>query len=166
MLPRLIIRSSSIHAAGCYTTQPIRKGRRVVEYGGQRLSKDLADKRYANRDITYLFTIDGTTDVIDGFGTAMFLNHSCKPNCQTVGVGKGKKERIFIVALRNIAAGEELVYEYNLCDSDEDDLEDTAACYCGAPKCRGTMYSDEELKRRAKHARKKERSDAKKKAHR
>ncbi len=162
-MPRLIIRSSSIHAAGCYTTQPIRKGQRVVEYGGQRIPKKIADKRYANRDITYLFGVGNSSDVIDGFGTAMFLNHSCKPNCETIGRGKGKKERIYIVAIRNIAAGEELVYEYNLYDSDEDDLNDTAACYCAATKCRGTMYSDEEVKRRAKHARKKAKSATKKK---
>jgi uncharacterized protein len=38
-LPSLIIRSSSIHAAGCYTTEAIRKGARVCEYDGKRLSK-------------------------------------------------------------------------------------------------------------------------------
>ncbi len=35
----LIVRSSAIHAAGCYTTAPIRRGQRVIEYSGQRLSK-------------------------------------------------------------------------------------------------------------------------------
>ena len=146
-LPCLVIRSSSIHAAGCYTTQPIRKGARVCEYDGRRLSKSVADERYADRPVTYLFTC-GRNTVIDGFGTAMFLNHSCDPNCETVQEVDG---RIYIIAIRNVAAGEELTYEYNLHDSDEAG----ADCYCGAGACRGTMFSDEEVKRRARTAKKK-----------
>jgi SET domain-containing protein len=145
--PRLLIRSSAIHAAGCYTLDPIRRGTRVIEYDGPRLSKKEADDRYADRDITYLFGFGGKGDVIDGFGTAMFLNHSCAPNCETVEIRK----RIFIQAIRDIAAGEELVYEYNLYDSDDDN----ADCYCGARQCRGTMFSDEEVARRARIAKRK-----------
>lgn len=145
--PRLLIRSSAIHAAGCYTLDPIRRGTRVIEYDGPRLSKKEADDRYADRDITYLFGFGGKGEVIDGFGTAMFLNHSCAPNCETVEIRK----RIFIQAIRDIAAGEELVYEYNLYDSDDDN----ADCYCGAPQCRRTMFSDEEVARRARIAKRK-----------
>jgi SET domain-containing protein len=138
-LPRLLVRSSSIHAAGCYTLDAIPRGRRVIEYDGVRISKSVADERYADRPVTYLFGFGGKGEVIDGFGTAMFLNHSCAPNCET----QEKGGRVFIKAIRDIAAGEELLYEYNLYDSDED----TANCYCGAPQCRGTMFSDEEVTR-------------------
>ncbi len=152
--PRLLIRSSSIHAAGCYTLDPIPRGRRVLEYDGPRISKELADERYADRPVTYLFGFGGSTDVIDGFGTAMFINHSCNPNCETEEEGG----RIYIRAIRNIAANEELVYEYHLYDSDDD----TADCYCNAPHCRGTMFSEDEVKRQArKAARKKARSATK-----
>ena len=142
--PRLLIRSSAIHAAGCYSLDPIPRGARVIEYDGIRLSKSVADERYAGRDVTYLFGFGANGDVIDGFGTAMFLNHSCAPNCETTET----RGRVFINAIRDIAAGEELVYEYNLYDSDEDD----APCYCNAPQCRGTMFSDLELARRARKA--------------
>ena len=149
--PRLLIRSSSIHAAGCYTLDPIPNGHRVLEYGGARISKELADERYADRPVTYLFGFGDKGDVIDGFGTAMFLNHSCDPNCRT----EESDGRVYIRAIRNIAANEELVYEYNLYDSDDD----TADCYCNAPQCRGTMFSDDELKRQArKKARKQARA--------
>lgn len=144
----LIIRSSSIHAAGCYTTRPIKKGSLVVEYDGPRFTKDVADERYKDRFITYLFSIGN--EVIDGFGTAMFLNHSCNPNCETEEING----RIWIRAIRNISAGEELTYEYNLHDSDDDD----ADCHCGAAKCRGTMLSEDEVKRREKLDRKKAKS--------
>ena len=147
-LPSLIVRSSSIHAAGCYTTEPIRKGARVCEYSGKRLPKALADERYADRPVTYLFTC-GPQLVIDGFGTAMFLNHSCDPNCETIQ--EEDSGRVFIMATRAIAAGEELLYEYNLHDSDDE----AADCYCGAVACRGTMFSDEEVKRRIRRAKRK-----------
>jgi SET domain-containing protein len=75
----------------------------------------------------------------------MFINHSCDPNCESDNVGG----RVFITAIRDIAVGEELTYEYNLYDSDDDDGD----CYCGAGKCRGTMFSEDEVKRRARKAR-------------
>jgi uncharacterized protein len=145
MVDGLIIRSSSIHAAGCYTTRAIKKGTRVCEYDGPRFKKDEADERYKDRDITYLFSCGDDGTVIDGFGTAMFINHSCDPNCESVHLDG----RVFVMAIRDISAGEELTYEYNLYDSD-DERQD---CYCGAKKCRGTMFSEDELKRRARKAR-------------
>jgi SET domain-containing protein len=143
-LPRLLVRSSSIHAAGCYTLDPVPLGGRVAEYDGPRISKDLADERYADRPVTYLFGLGDKGDVIDGFGAAMFINHSCAPNCET----EESNGRIYIRALRAIAPNEELLYEYNLYDSDDENCD----CYCGAPQCRGTMFSDWELKRRARKA--------------
>jgi SET domain-containing protein len=150
--PRLLVRSSNIHAAGCYTLDAIPKGRRILEYDGPRISKTLADERYADRPVTYLFGFEDRSDVIDGFGTAMFINHSCSPNCIT----ESSTGRVFIRALRDIAPNEELLYEYNLYDSEDDDQ----TCYCNAPNCRGTMLSDWELKRQARlAARKKARTN-------
>lgn len=128
----LVIRSSAIHAAGCYTTTAIRKGAYVVEYTGPRLSKDEADLRYENLPMTYLFGVGDGRRVIDGHGTAMFLNHSCAPNCET----EEERGRVWIRALRPIRAGEELTYDYHLYDGDPAD----APCRCGAEGCRGSMF--------------------------
>src|SRR5215475_7553101 len=97
----LIIRSSAIHAAGCYTTSPIRKGARVVEYTGPRIQKSEADRLYEDSPITYLFGIGSRSTVIDGHGAAMFLNHSCDPNCET----DESYGRVWIQAIRDIAPG-------------------------------------------------------------
>lgn len=142
-LPRILVRSSSIHAAGCYTLDSIGKNQIVAEYDGPRIPKKVADELYGGRPVTYLFGFGDNGEVIDGFSTAMFLNHSCNANCET----EEENERIFIRAIRDIAPGEELVYNYHLFDSD---LSEDAPCYCGAPNCRGTMYSDAELARRAR----------------
>lgn len=143
----LMIRSSAIHAAGCYTTTPIRRGARVVEYTGPRIRKAAADKLYEDSPITYLFGVGSRSTVIDGHGAAMFLNHSCDPNCETDEI----EDRVWILAIRDIAAGEELVYDYNLYDGDESE----ARCNCGASTCRSTMYSPEEIARRERKQRRK-----------
>lgn len=146
----LIIRSSAIHAAGCYTTAPIKKGTRVVEYTGPRISKEAADEKYQNSPTTYLFGIGDGSVVIDGHGTAMFINHSCDPNCESSEI----RGRVWITAIRNIAAGEELTYDYCLYDGDDDE----ALCNCGALTCRRTMYSKEETKKRSRQKTRQKRS--------
>ncbi|HEX3986751.1 MAG TPA: SET domain-containing protein-lysine N-methyltransferase [Acidobacteriaceae bacterium] len=142
----LVIRSSAIHAAGCYTTATIRKGARVVEYTGQRIPKDEADEKYEKSPTTYLFGVGDGAMVIDGHGTAMFINHSCEPNCET----EESEGRVWIMAIRNIKAGEELTYDYFLYDGDDDE----ARCNCGSPHCRKSMYSPEEIRRRERKKKK------------
>ena len=138
-LPRLIIRSSDIHAAGCFALENIPKGTRLLEYTGDRISKAEGDDRYEGREFTYLFGVGDGEVVIDGHGMAMFVNHSCDPNCETDEEG----DRVFIASIADIAAGDELTYDYCLYDGDDD-----APCYCGSKTCRGSMYSPEELKRK------------------
>jgi hypothetical protein len=142
----LIIRSSAIHAAGCYTTAAIRKGARVAEYTGHRLSKDQADQAYEDSPITYLFGLGDGAIVIDGHCAAMFINHSCDANCETSEV----RGRVWIKAIKNIPAGAEITYDYCLYDGGDDE----AVCNCGAKKCRGTMYSKEEIRKRKAAAKK------------
>ena len=142
----LIIRSSAIHAAGCYTTTRIRKGARVSEYTGRRISKEEADALYEDTLVTYLFGLGDGEIVIDGHCTAMFINHSCDANCET----SEEDGRVWVKAIRKIAAGEEITYDYCLYDGGDDE----ALCNCGAKNCRGTMYSKEEVRRRKSAARK------------
>ncbi len=100
----LIIRSSAIHAAGCYTTTAVRKGTRVAEYTGPRLSKEEADAANEESPITYLFGLGDGSIVIDGHCMAMFINHSCDPNCETEETGG----RVWIMAIRKIPPAKRL----------------------------------------------------------
>ena len=136
----LIIRSSDIHAAGCYTTTKIRKGTFVVEYAGPLISPKQADEIYDGRSTTYLFGLRDGKLIIDGHGAAMFINHSCDPNCETDEIDG----HVWIIAIRDIKAGEELTYDYMLYDGAEND---PAPCFCGSKNCRGTMYSEEDLRK-------------------
>jgi hypothetical protein len=88
-----------------------------------------------------LFTVDSRTVIDAGVGgnEARFINHSCEPNCEAVT----ERRRIWIYALRDIEAEEELTYDYNLTDDGESEASRARhyACRCGAPTCRGTMFA-------------------------
>lgn len=139
----LILRHSRIHSYGCYTDRRIRQGALVVEYVGERMSNEQADDLYDPFPNTYLFGLDGGKRIIDGYGVAAFVNHSCDPNCETDQI----RSKMWIIALRDIEPGEELTYDYNLYDSD---FVDDAPCSCGAKACRGSLYSEKHLRKKAK----------------
>jgi uncharacterized protein len=82
---------------------------------------------------------------------ARFLNHSCDPNCEAVE----QDDRIFIEAKRTIRPGEELVYDYSYSRDDVENVRDAErlyVCYCGSPKCRGTILAPAKKKRKKKTA--------------
>jgi len=141
--PKLAVGRSRIHADGCFTTRPIKKGEEVCEYTGPRITIAEADALYEESPRTYLFGLDCATHVIDGDGVAAFINHSCDPNCETDEV----KGRVIVTAIKKLDARVEITYDYNLYDGD---LDDPSLCYCGSKKCRGSMYSKKELAKRAK----------------
>ena len=66
---------------------------------------------------------------------ARIINHSCAPNCEA----ELENERIWIVATRDIGAGEEITFNYGY------DLEDYKeyVCRCGSPQCVGYIVAEE-----------------------
>jgi uncharacterized protein len=153
-LPLIEARNSRIHGRGVYAVAPIRKGTRVIEYLGERISHDEADRRYEVKGDddghTFLFIASNRTVIDAGVNgnDARFINHSCAPNCETVI----EKSRVFIDAIRNIKPGEELGYDYQLTWESTDDPAELAlyACRCGAKKCRGTMLDKEPADKKKK----------------
>jgi len=141
----LEVRSSPIQGRGCFTTRAIKKGTWILEYTGRRIRLQEANALYHTRPSTYLFGLADGHTVIDGVGVASLINHSCEPNCESVE----DNGRIFFAALRSIAAGEELTFDYNLGNSNEREM----PCGCGARNCRGTLYSKRELAIRRKRER-------------
>lgn len=145
--PLIEARRSKIHGRGVYAIAPIKKGTRIIEYLGERISHAEADRRYARKEDghTFLFIASSRTVIDAGVGgnDARFINHSCAPNCETVIEGG----RVFIDAIRDIKPGEELGYDYQLTWESTDDPEELAlyACRCGAKRCRGTMLDREPL---------------------
>jgi SET domain-containing protein len=137
------IRRSAIQGLGAFATEPIPQGTTIIEYAGERLTPAESDAKYPDdptqRHHTFLFAIDDDVVIdasIDG-NEARFINHSCDPNCDAV-IEEG---RIWIEAIRDIAPGEELAYdyEYELPQRHTPALKRRFACNCGARNCRGTL---------------------------
>jgi uncharacterized protein len=136
----LKVRKSPVHGRGVFAIRPIRKRARIIEYTGRRIlwstiPEDLADAR------TYYFGLDDEKKVIDptvGGNEARWINHSCDPNCKAIENSRG---RVFIEALRDIRAGEELLYDYRLVIDvpRTKEIEQESICHCGSPRCRGNM---------------------------
>jgi hypothetical protein len=136
------VRRSKIQGRGAFAIKPIRKGQRVDEYWGQRITHEEADRRYDDnqgRHHTFLFVLDDYTvlDARYGGNDARFINHSCDPNCETV-IENG---HIYIKAIKAIQPETELAYDYRFEWQDEYEPEDIRyyACRCGTKKCRGTI---------------------------
>jgi SET domain-containing protein len=140
------IRASRIQGVGAFATRKIRKGTRLIEYTGERITSDEADRRYPDdesqaRHHTFLFAIDDDVVVdaaVDG-NEARFINHSCAPNCDAVI----DDARIWIETIRDIRPGEELAYDYAfvLEERHSPAAKRRYPCTCGAPTCRGTILA-------------------------
>lgn len=149
-----VVKPSKLHGLGAFATQFIKKGTRICEYLGDRISHKEADKRYEDHDPndnhTFLFSVDRGL-VIDATNTdcdAKYINHSCDPNCESVI----EKRRVFVDAIRDIQKGEELTYDYQIGRErgDPPNVDEIYACLCGSPKCRGTMLWPPRRKKKKK----------------
>lgn len=135
---------SAIHNWGLYALEQIAAKEMIIEYVGECIRQPVAEmreKRYIKSGIgsSYLFRIDENT-VIDATkrgGIARFINHCCEPSCTAKIIKVGGRKRIVIYALRDIAANEELTYDYKF--ERETDEGERLPCLCGAPSCKGFL---------------------------
>jgi uncharacterized protein len=152
------LRPSTIQGTGAFATRRIRKGTRIIEYVGERITQEEADRRYDDeameRHHTFLFNLDdgGVLDAGTVHNESRYINHSCDPNCEAL-IEKG---RIYIYSLRDIEPGQELVYDYAYERTEDMGPESEALyiCKCGSPKCKGTILAPlkKEKERPAKKA--------------
>jgi uncharacterized protein len=132
----VLFRPSPIHGLGGFAKAAISKGARIIEYVGERISKSDSVRR-CEQNNEYVFTLNDEQD-LDGnvaWNPARFLNHSCVPNCEA----ELDDDRIWIIAMRDIRAGEEITFNY---DYDLVDYRDYP-CRCGSPGCVGYMVAEE-----------------------
>ena len=142
--PWMQVRNSPIHGRGIYARRDIPTGTRIIEYQGERITKAESQRREDARlardkaggdGCVYIFEINKRHD-LDGrmaWNTARLINHSCEPNCQSENL----RGHIWICARRDIAAGEELSFDYGF------DVENWQKhpCRCGSPKCAGYIVA-------------------------
>lgn len=129
--PKLEIKRSPIEGRGCFARVHLPRGKKIAEYTGERISNAEANRRAGRRrlricDIDGHWSLDGSKG---GNGTH-YINHSCEPNSFMKGVYK----HILVVALRDIAPGEEITVDYHSTLHS-----DKKRCTCGTPSCRRTI---------------------------
>ena len=125
---------SRIAGQGLFTAQNIPKGSRILQYIGEKITKAESEKRLDQGNV-YIFALNDHWD-IDGqmlSNKARYINHSCNPNCTVHTTSR----TIWIVALRDIKAGEELTFNYGY----ELDGEMEQPCTCGAERCCGYILA-------------------------
>ena len=130
------IRPSKIHGTGVFARSNIPSETPIIEYVGERVSKEESERRRkAGNFFVFIVTDEFDIDGLVEWNPARFINHSCGPNCEA----QQEDEHIWIYALRDIRAGEELTFNYGY---DLQDYEDHPCC-CGAPNCIGYMVAEE-----------------------
>jgi SET domain-containing protein len=136
----LLFKRSPIHGTGAFAKAAIPTGTRILEYVGERISKAESLRRCEGNN-ECIFALNSEQD-LDGdvvWNPARFINHSCKPNCEA----RMESERIWVVARRDIQAGEEITFNYGY---DLEDYQDYP-CRCGFLNCVGYIVAEEFFER-------------------
>ena len=139
-----------MHGKGVFALQDLAEGETIIEYVGEIISWDEAQDRHPHDpndpNHTFYFHVneDRVIDALHGGNSSRWINHSCDPNCEA----DEENDRIFIKAIRNILAGEELSYDYGLIIDEPytKKLKAEYPCWCGSANCRGTLLSPKERK--------------------
>jgi len=128
-------RASPIDGKGGFAIASIPAGAKVIEYLGEKIDKFESLRRCeANNPFIFYLNEQENLDGNVAWNPARWLNHGCAPNCETELI----EGRIWVVAKRFIAAGEELTFDYGY------DLEQYREypCRCGAPNCVGYILAE------------------------
>jgi SET domain-containing protein len=133
---------SGVHGRGLFATRDLPKGTCVMEYLGERIPKKEGNRRTDaqwKQGRVYTFELSTRVD-LDGSirsNVARLANFSCDPNCESVNE---QSRHIWIKALRDIRAGEEITYDYCF-----PLMEPPPVCKCGAAACRGYIVGSDHV---------------------
>lgn len=134
LAPGLEIKKSAIQGRGCFSNALFKRGRKIAEYTGERISNAEANRR-AQRRILRICAINNrwSLDGSKGGNGTHYINHSCEPNSYM----KILYGHILFLALRDIQPGEEITIDY------ESTLHpNSKKCTCGSPLCRTTINKE------------------------
>lgn len=118
---------------GVFALQLIKEGELLVLWGGKIITEDELDPTMPDFTQRVLQIEEGLFLFSLNLEPADCFNHSCNPNAGFTG-------QIGLVAMRDIEAGEEICFDYAMCDGTSYDEFD---CTCGAPNCRKHIRGDD-----------------------
>jgi hypothetical protein len=130
--PKTVVKASPIHGRGLFAQAPIARGEVVAVKGGYVMERHAWARL---EPVLGPAEIQVADDLViaparpeERDGAMLYTNHSCDPNIAIQG-------QIVLVAMRDVAAGEELTHDW----ATTDDGDYAMACRCGSPRCRGTI---------------------------
>lgn len=130
LTPAATVREAGTKGLGVFAKAPLPAGTTVAAFGGAVVERAAFDRLDESRRI-HAIQIDDDLFMVgpEEPEAADMVNHSCEPNCGIVG-------NVLLVAMTDIAPGQELCFDYAMCDSDD---YDEFVCACGTPSCRGLV---------------------------
>jgi hypothetical protein len=134
LTPKADTHGAGLRGIGAYAVAPIGAGETVAAFGGTVVTRATLDG-YEPARRSRAIQIDDDLFLVSAEepDSGDLVNHCCDPSCGLLG-------NALLVAMRDIAAGEEITYDYATSDgSDYDEFE----CHCGAGRCRGTVTGDD-----------------------
>jgi SET domain-containing protein len=148
--PLCKVDQSPIHQRGLFATCDIKAGTDIIQYVGEKISKEESTRRAleweeqargTGEGLVYIFELDDEWDLDGRLGDnpARYMNHSCDGNCEAVNADG----EIWIVARKDIQQGDELVYDYGY------DMEHFLdhPCVCQADNCIGYIVREDQRKK-------------------
>ena len=145
--PLCKVKTSEIHGHGLYATSDIEEDTQIIQYVGEKITKEESKKRAlewedeareTGEGLVYIFELDGKYDIDGRLGDnpARYMNHSCDGNCEAIN----SDGEIWIVAIQDIKQGDELVYDYGY------DMEHFLdhPCLCGSRNCIGYIVREDQ----------------------
>jgi uncharacterized protein len=144
------VAASSIHRRGLFSTAQMEAGTDIIQYVGEKISKEESTRRALEWEekarktgsgLVYIFELDDEWDLDGrrGRNPARYMNHSCDGNCEAINY----EGEIWIVARSPIHEGEELTYDYGY------DMEHFLdhPCDCGSENCLGYIVREDQRKK-------------------
>lgn len=135
-------RQTGRYGWGVFAGEPIEQGARLAVLGGHILPlaqlselEPIAQETafQISEDLVCTYASAAELEVWEDGASGDYFNHSCAPNA-------GFRSMIEIVALRDIAADEEVTFDYAMClTADFGDMD----CLCGAVNCRGRVTGED-----------------------
>ena len=119
---------------GVFAREPVEEGAVLAVWGGRILHRSrlesLSDRE---RELSLQVEEDHFLALLGPPDPADLINHSCHPNA-------GLRGQVVLVAMRAIAADEEVCFDYAMSESTPGD---TFQCRCGAENCRGRVTAED-----------------------
>lgn len=132
--PDVAIGPSAMHGRGTFATRRLSRGTLLLVIAGHLATlEEEAGLPHNIQDAGVQIASDlvltpGTSQLAGGIN---YVNHCCDPNA-------GFHGQIFLVALRDIAQGEEITFDYAMCLGDGPHAAPyRLECHCGSAQCRG-----------------------------